>query len=103
MLKRSVSFCSSYVPFLERIASDLGSMTCSSQSMLTKCSYKQIYVFQVASHPYHHPSIPVSVPVSETSPNEVPSPPHRRAQHPGMTSQAKDRRPSSSPMQLLGK
>jgi len=58
--------------------------------------------YKVTANPYHHQSMPVSVPVSETSPNEVPSPPHRRAQHPGMTPQAKDRRPSSSPMQLLG-
>ena len=57
---------------------------------------------QVSTHPYHHQTMPVSVPVSETSPNEVPSPPLRRPQHPTMSTQAKDRRHSSSPMQLIG-
>ncbi|XP_065059798.1 myocyte-specific enhancer factor 2C-like isoform X1 [Rhopilema esculentum] len=58
--------------------------------------------YKVSTHPYHHQTMPVSVPVSETSPNEVPSPPLRRPQHPTMSTQAKDRRHSSSPMQLIG-
>ena len=46
--------------------------------------------------------MPVSVPVSATTPDEVPSPPLRRPQHPVMMPQPKDRRHSSSPMQMMG-